>query len=90
MAYSRFCSINVCICCLFVVFALDLVIPPNIFGGKDGFAKRHGIETSCHFLTPSWELIRKSVPIPDWCFGNNIGTGEVTKLMTFPTLIRQT
>jgi hypothetical protein len=74
----------------FVVFALDFMIPPNVFDGRDGFIKRHGIRTFCHSLAPSWELTRRIAPILDWCFGNSIGTGEMTKLATFPALIRQT
>jgi hypothetical protein len=39
------------------------MIPPNVFDGKDGFATRHGIKTSRHFLVLGWELTHRSVPI---------------------------
>jgi hypothetical protein len=64
MAYSCFCSINVCIHCLFMVFAPDFMIPPNVFRGRDGFAMRHGIRTFCHSFALGWELTRNSAPIP--------------------------
>jgi hypothetical protein len=48
MAYSHLYNINVCIRYLFVVFAPDFMIPPNVFDGRDGFARRHAIRTSCH------------------------------------------
>jgi len=65
MACSCICSINVCIHCLFVLFAPNLMIPPSVFDGKDGFATRHGIKTSCHFLVLGWELTHRSVSILD-------------------------
>jgi hypothetical protein len=90
MVYSHLYSKNVYIRYLFVVFAPDLMIPPSVFDGRDGFAKGHGIRTSRHFLAPSWELTRKSAPISDWHFGNSTGVDKVTKLTTFPILIKQT
>jgi hypothetical protein len=77
MAYSRLYNRNVYICYLFVVFAHDLMIPPNVFDGRNGFARRHGIRTSYHFLAPGWELTYKSAPIPNWRFGNNTSMGEM-------------
>jgi hypothetical protein len=65
MAYSRLYNKNVYIRCLFVVFAPNLMIPPNIFDGRDGFARRHGIRTSRHSLASGWELTCKNVPIPN-------------------------
>ncbi len=79
---------NVCIHCFFVVFAPNLMIPPNVFDDKDGFARRHGIRTSRHSLIPGWELTCKITPIPYWHFGNSTSTSEMTKLRTFLALIR--
>ncbi len=90
MACSYLCNRNVCIRYLFEVFASDFMIAPNIFDGRDGFARRHGIRPSPHFLVPSWELTRKSAPIPNLNFGNSTCTGEVTKLTIIPTLIKHT
>jgi len=39
MACSYLYNKNVYIRCLFVVFAPDLVIPPSVFGGKNGFVR---------------------------------------------------
>jgi hypothetical protein len=45
-----------------VVFALNLMIPPNVFDGRDGFVRRHGIRAFCNSLAPSWELIAGMLP----------------------------
>jgi hypothetical protein len=66
------------------------MILPNVFDGRDGFVRRHGIKTSRHSFTLGWELTRKSVLILDWHFGNSTCTGKVIKFTTFPALIRQT
>jgi hypothetical protein len=90
MACSCFYSIIVCTHCLFVALAPNPMFLPSIFDGRHRFAKRHGIKTSRHSLVPGWELTCKSAPILDWPFGNNTCMGEVTKLMTFTTLTKET
>ncbi len=82
------CSRNVYIHYLFVVFVPNLMILPNIFDGRDGFARKHEIITFRHSFEPGGELTRRSVAIPDWRLGNSTGMGEMTKLTTFLALNR--
>ncbi len=68
----------------------DFMNLPDIFFGRDGFVRRHGIKTSRHSLVLGWDLTGMSVPILNWHFRNNTSMGEVTKLMAFLALIRHT
>jgi hypothetical protein len=58
MASSHLCSRNVYIRYLFVVFAFDIMIPPNIFYGKDGLLEGMELE---RFATLSLQF--ESIPV---------------------------
>jgi hypothetical protein len=71
----------------FGVFVLEPLPLPIDFDGSNGLVRGHGSKTPHHSFTPGWELARKCVSIPNWCFGYSAGTGKVAKVAAFLTLV---